>query len=106
MTVKTLGHYPEMSLKQARAIVQDMQAKTTIEADDPTFVDIYDKWMEFKSKTVKDFKKIALRFNNILMPHFKKRTFSSIETIEVVNVIKEYTQDWNVKLESARRLAI
>lgn len=106
MTVKTLGHYPEMSLKQARAIVQDMQAKTTIEADDPTFVDIYDKWMEFKSKTVKDFKKIALRFNNILMPHFKKRTFSSIETIGVVNVIKEYTQDWNVKLESARRLAI
>lgn len=106
MTVKTLGHYPDMSLKQARAIVQDMLAKTTIEADEPTFKDIYDKWMEFKSKTVKDFKKIALRFDNILMPHFKKRTFSSIETIEVVNVIKEYTQDWNVKLESARRLAI
>ncbi len=102
---KTLGHYPEVSAKEARQLVLDLTAVK----DKPTsytFEDIYLKWMDFKSKTVKNFREIGLRFDKVLMPVFAKRSFDSIETVEIVNALMDYTEQGTVKLESARRLGI
>lgn len=106
---KSLGIYPAVSIKEARQKVRDYLGITEHmdhATRDPTFRYIYDKWMDFKSKQVKNFREIGLRFENVLLPVFAKRTFGSLETVEVVNILQEYTCQWTCKLESARRIAI
>ena len=102
---KSLGMYPEVSAKEARQKVIDLTA-TTQNDKSLTFEEIYLKWMDFKSKTVKNFREIGLRFDKVLMPVFAKRSFDSIETVEIVNALMDYTEQGTVKLESARRLGI
>lgn len=104
---KTLGSYPEMSIATARQLAKEyIDSLQDVESGSvKTFKDVYDEWIEFKAKQIKDVKNVKLRLNG-LVAKFGHLPFHSLTTVQIGNEIKKYTANGTQKLESAKRLAI
>ena len=104
---KTLGSYPEMSIATARQLAKEyIDSLQGVESGSvKTFKDVYDEWIEFKAKQIKDVKNVKLRLNG-LVAKFGHLPFHSLTTVQIGNEIKKYTANGTQKLESAKRLAI
>ena len=103
---KSLGFYPEMSLIEARALAKKfIVAHQASDESCRTFGSIYEEWLKVKAAQVKDIKNIKLRFN-IVLPTLENIPYDLITTLQVANIIKQYTCHGTQKLESAKRLSI
>jgi integrase len=104
---KTLGSYPELGLKAARALAEQIvkDATPAPAAPDDVFIlqSIYNDWLELKKTQIKNWRDNDLRMQKYILPVFGKRRLDSITPIELINTIKK-TVASRGKLETVKRL--
>lgn len=75
--VKTLGSYPEMSIREARDefvfLIDSLTQQKIYTA--LTFSDVYNEWLNLKKTQVKNWKDISQRLDRYILPKLKNDFF-------------------------------
>ena len=101
--VKTLGEFPAMSIGDARRAFNALidSAKPEAAPADPTFGEIYARWMEVKKARIKNWEDIDQRMRKYILPLYRTVPFAAITPIELVELLKRRVMP---RLETVKRL--
>lgn len=101
---KTLGEFPHVSIQAARKkaakLSQDVVKKINISG--MTFREVYDAWMVSKQSEIKDWKRIAQRFDKYLTLYYD-RPYVELGAMEMFSVLKTIFKAGHT--ETAKRVA-
>ena len=101
--VKTLGDFPEMSIGDARKTFNALidSVKPVAAPKDPTFGEVYAKWIELKQMRVKNWKDIDERMRKYILPLYRTVPLAAITPMELVDLLKRRVMP---HLETVKRI--
>lgn len=101
--VKVLGDFPQMSIGDARKAFDALvdSAKPKPAASDPTFGEIYARWMELKKARVKNWSDIDERMRKYVLPLYRTVPLAAITPMELVELLKRRVMP---HLETVKRI--
>lgn len=103
--VKTLGDFPEMSIKEAEAAargITEVSAEKSLQFK--PFGEIFAEWYAIKRTRIINHNNILRRFENYLLPKFANRSFDDLTPVAVISHIKASALFSEGKYETIRRL--
>lgn len=110
---KTLGHFPEVGISEARftakALTDELTCTTSDEArakeiSSQTLKPVYEAWFMLKQAEIKNWRDISSRFENHILPKLGNKRFASILPLDVQECLKPLVIAG--KLETIKRICI
>ncbi len=103
--VKTLGEFPQMSIKEAEVSAQAVGDTSKEKAlTVKPFSEIFAEWYAIKRTRIINHNNILRRFENYVLPKFANRSFDDLTPVAVISHIKASALFNEGKFETIRRL--
>ena len=101
--VKVLGDFPEVSISDARKMINALidSAKPEAAPAEPTLGEIYVRWMEVKRLRIKNWTDIDERMRKYILPQYRTVPLAAITPMEMVDLLKKRVMP---HLETVKRI--